>query len=66
MDALVRVAFVVKSVAIVPTVVDAVLKTAWLRTVRNEEDALARVVCPDTVSVPDRVSAVADAVENTV
>jgi len=59
-------AVVAKSDVIVPTVVEELLKTAWLRTVRKEEEALERVVLPATLSVPERVSAVADALVSTV
>jgi len=59
-------AVVAKSEVIVPTVVEARLKTAWLRTVRKEEEALERVVLPATLRVLERVRAVAEAVERVV
>ena len=66
MEALVMFACVEKSVPIVPTVVEEVLKTDWLATVRNVVEALVSVVCPVTLRVLERVSAVAEAVLSTV
>ena len=65
-EALVIVACVPKSVVTVPTVVEEVLNTDLLRTVRNDVEALPRVLCPVTLRVDERVSAVADAFPSTV
>jgi hypothetical protein len=55
-EALVILACVEKSVVAVSTVVEAVLSTVLPDTVRAEDDALARVLCPVTESVPLEVS----------
>ena len=65
-EALVIVACVPNKLVIVPTVVDEVLNTDLLATVRNEVEALPRVVCPVTLRVDERVSAVAEAFPSTV
>ncbi len=62
-EALVILPLVAKRVLIVPTVVDEVLNTESPVTVRAEAVALARVVLPATLRVPERVSPVPDAVE---
>ena len=61
-EALVILPFVAKSVVIVPTVVEEVLRTVLPDTVSAVADALTREVLPVTLSVEERVRAVADAV----